>query len=225
MKRMNCTEIQPKISEYLDGEIPSSEESRVKQHLKECRQCWRVYEDLKFIKETAGELDDAEPAATVWLAISRQLAAEGIIKARKASFWERIFPASFPSSLKHSLAGAILALIIVATVYFVQKPGRDEPASMSTEAAVLWEVQKAELHYQNAIQALSEVSQKRLQSLRPELAQIFTDNLATMDYYLKECQDTAKNNPDNPLVHRYLLVAYEKKAELMQTIVNSDSQY
>jgi hypothetical protein len=86
-------------------------------------------------------------------------------------------------------------------------------------------VQKAELHYQNAIQALSEVSQKRLQSLRPELAQIFTDNLATMDYYLKECQDTAKNNPDNPLVHRYLLVAYEKKAELMQTIVNSDSQY
>jgi hypothetical protein len=221
---MNCTEIQLKISECLDGETSSCEESRVKEHLSECRQCWQIYEDLKFIKETAGELDDPEPAATVWLAISRQLAAEGVIKAKKTSFWERILPASVSSSLKPALAGAILALIIVATVYFVQKPGRELP-SMSTEAAVLTEVRKAELNYQNAIQALSEVSQKRLQSLRPELAQIFTDNLATMDYYLKECQDTVKNSPDNPLVHRYLLVAYEKKAELMRTIVNSDSQY
>jgi anti-sigma factor RsiW len=221
---MNCTEIQLKMSECLDGEAHPSEESKLKEHLSECRECWRVYADLKFIKETAAELDDAEPAASVWSRISGQLAAEGVVKAGKISFWERIFPASFSSSLKPALAGAILALIIVGTVYFVRNPAR-ELQSVSTEAAVLLEVQKAESHYQKTIEALSEVSQKRLQSLSPELAQIFADNVATMDYYLKECQDAVRSNPDNPLVHRYLLVAYEKKAELMQTIVNSDSQY
>jgi len=220
---MNCYEIQLKISECLDGEVRPSETSNLQEHLSRCRECWRIYADLKFIKETAAELDHSEPAASVWSAISAQLAAEGIIEAKRSSFWERIFPASFSSSLKPALAGAILALIIVGTIYFVRSPAR-EP-SLSTEAAVLLEVKKAELHYQQAIEDLKDVSQKRLQSLSPELSQIFADNLATMDYYLKECQDTVRNNPDNPLVHRYLLVAYEKKAELMQTIVNSDSQY
>jgi hypothetical protein len=48
------------------------------------------------------------------------------------------------------------------------------------------------------------------------------DNLATMDYYVKECQEAVKNNPGNPLVHRYLLMAYQKKVEIMQSIMNSD---
>ncbi len=54
------------------------------------------------------------------------------------------------------------------------------------------------------------------------MAQILNDNLATMDYYVKECQEAVKNSPDNPLVHRYLLTAYQKKIEIMQSIVNSD---
>jgi Putative zinc-finger len=220
---MICSEIQLKISECLDGDVHASEESSFQEHLSRCKGCRQIYEDLKFIKETAAELEEHEPAVSVWSAISSQLAAEGIVKKRRTSFWERVFPGSHSSWLKPALAGAILALITVGTVYFVRNSGR-EMRSFSPEAAVLLEVQKAELHYQKAIEALGEVSQKRLQSFRPELAQIFTDNLATMDYYLKECRDAVKNNPHNPLVHRYLLVAYEKKAELMQTIVNSDSQ-
>jgi hypothetical protein len=221
---MNCTEIQLKISSCLDGETQPSEESNLWEHLSKCRECRQIHADLKSIKETAAELDNPEPAPSVWFAISSQLVAEGIVKAKKTSLWERVFPANFSSSLKPALAGAIVALIIVVTVYVVRNPGR-ESASFSTEAAVLLEVQKAETQYQKAIEALSEVSEKRLQSFNPELAQIFTDNLATMDYYLKECRDAVRSNPDDPLVHRYLLVAYEKKAELMQTIVNSDSQY
>ena len=59
-------------------------------------------------------------------------------------------------------------------------------------------------------------------TLDPAMAQILNDNLATMDYYVKECQEAVKNSPDNPLVHRYLLTAYQKKIEIMQSIVNSD---
>src|SRR5262245_40450271 len=178
---MTCSEIQLKISECLDGDVHTSEESRFQEHLSRCKHCRQIYEDLKLIKETAAELDEHEPSASVWSEISSQLAAEGIVKKRKTSFWERVFPGSLPTSLKPALAGAILALIIVGTVYLVRNPGR-ETNSFSTEAAVLLEVQKAELHYQKAIEALDEVSQKRLRSFRPELAQIFTDNLATMDY-------------------------------------------
>ena len=221
---MNCLETQLKISLCLDGEAQSSEETEVKEHLVQCRQCRLVYDDLKSIKETALHLDGFEPPDSVWAAIRLQLNHEGLLRNKATSFWERILPSSFYSSLKPALAGAILALIIVGGVYFVRHSG-DQRTSLSTEATVLRQVQKAELNYQKAIEALDEVSQRRLESLRPELAQIFKDNLATMDYYLRECRDAADKNPDNPLVHRYLLVAYEKKADLMQTILNSDSSY
>lgn len=98
----------------------------------------------------------------------------------------------------------------------------DRP-TVSSDALVLGEVQKAESHYQKAIEALSEASQRKLDSVDPALAQIFNDNLATMDYYLKECKEAVQTNPDNPLIHRYLLTAYQKKVELLQTIVSSDS--
>jgi hypothetical protein len=44
-----------------------------------------------------------------------------------------------------------------------------------------------------------------------------------MDYYLNECKRAVENSPQNPLAHRYLLAAYQKKVELMQTILTSDS--
>ena len=220
---MNCIEIQLRISEYLDGEVPPPEERNVEKHLSECRQCSRIYEDLKSIKVTAAELEAPEPPNSLWSSIRLQLVEEGIARDRRPTLWERIFPVGFSSSLKPALVGAILAVFVIGTAYYVRNSRKDLPPP--TESAVLLEVRRAESHYQQAIDALDGVSRKRLQSLSPELAQIFTDNLATMDYYLKECQDAARKNPDNPLVHRYLLVAYEKKAELMQTIVNSDSQY
>jgi hypothetical protein len=218
----NCTEVQRRISECLDGGEPPDEERRLKKHLDECWECSRLYEDLKSIKETAAELDAPEPPDTLWSSVRLQLVQEGLVRDRKPTLWERVFPRGFASSLKPAFVGAILALFVIGIAYYVRDSRKHLPPS--TESAVLLEVQRAESHYQKAINALDAVSQKRLQSLSPELAQIFTDNLATMDYYLKECQDAARKNPDNPLVHQYLLVAYEKKAELMQTIVNSDSQ-
>ena len=222
---MNCTEIQLRISECLDSQGRLSEESHVEEHLRKCRECSRIYTDLKFIRETASELGSFEPPPSLWFAISSQLVTEGLVQEGKSNFWKRVFSWNLSSGLKPALAGAILALItIVGIAHLVRNPGR-QPEPVSSESAVLVEVQQAESHYQRAIEALSEVSQKRLQSFSPELAQIFSDNLATMDYYVKQCQDAVRNNPDNPLAHRYLLVAYERKADLMKTIVNSDSQY
>ncbi|MFN8008960.1 MAG: hypothetical protein U0V70_18420 [Terriglobia bacterium] len=54
------------------------------------------------------------------------------------------------------------------------------------------------------------------------MARILNDNLATIDYYVKECQDAAHHNPGNPLIQQYLLAAYQKKVELLQSIVNAD---
>ncbi len=220
---MTCIEIQLKISEWIDGGH-LSEELELKGHLEHCGKCWQIYEDIKAIKQSAGNLDDLEPEGSLWSGIKSQLFAEGLVREKKGrSFWEKLFPLRLSASLKPVLTGAIVTSILMGSLYFFITRSSYIENSVSPEAAVFLELKKAELHYQQAIEALNDVSQKKLESLDPALAQIFTDNLATMDYYLRECKEAVKSNPENPLVHRYLLTAYQKKVELMQSIVNSDS--
>ena len=129
------------------------------------------------------------------------------------------------SRLKLTFAGAIAATLFLGCFYFLYPTlsrWKNSP-KVPLELMALAELKKAEYNYQQAIEALKEVSQSKLESLDPELARIFNDNLATLDYYIDECNDTIQKTPKNALVHHYLLAAYEKKVELMQNIINSDS--
>jgi hypothetical protein len=221
---MNCSEVQFKISEWVDGEAPEHE-SGIQRHMEFCKDCASFYQDIQRLKENSGQLGLFDPPGRLWVHLREQLVAEGLIHAPEPSrgLWERIFPAGLSGlwpGLKPALTGAILALVLSATVlYFYTRSGKEGPP---TEVVILQELQQAERHYQRAIETLSEVSQRKIEGLDPAMAQILNDNLATMDYYVKECQEAVKNNPGNPLVHRYLLTAYQKKVEIMQSIMNSD---
>ena len=216
---MKCIEIQSKISDWVDG---GPAEGEVESHLKVCRDCASFHEDVLALKQSSGALGLVDPPSRLWASLQVQLVSEGLIKTQEAKqgFWQRWFPTVLMPSLKPAFGGAILALILSTTLfYFYGQRGAQEPPS---EVQVFRDLQQAELHYQKAIEALSEVSQRKIETLDPAMAQILNDNLATMDYYVKECQDAVKSSPDNPLVHRYLLTAYQKKIEIMQSIVNSD---
>jgi hypothetical protein len=54
-----------------------------------------------------------------------------------------------------------------------------QPIVVATDPAITEELRQAELHYQRAIQALSEVSQRKIDAMDPAMAQILNDNLAT----------------------------------------------
>jgi hypothetical protein len=221
---MNCREIRDRFSSRIDHELVQVEEVEVRQHLEVCPSCSTVYQDLLYLRESTKELDLVSPPDRLWKSLRARMQAEGLIR-KPRNFWERVFPLGFATGLKPALTGAIVTLVIVAASSFlVTRYSHRQPGMpVSSDAQVLQEVRDAELHYQQAIQALTESSRKRLETLDPAVAEIFNDNLATMDYYLKECKEAAVTNPDNPLVHHYLLTAYQKKVELLETIVNSDS--
>jgi hypothetical protein len=218
---MKCIEIQSRISDWVDGGPPEGE---LESHLKVCRACASFHEDVLALKHSSGALGLVDPPNRLWASLQVQLVSEGLIKTQEAkqSFWQRLFPTVLMPSLKPAFAGAILALLLSTTVFYFYSQRGGQEAKVSSEAQIFRELQQAEVHYQKAIEALSEVSKRKIETLDPAMAQILNDNLATMDYYVKECQDAVKSSPDNPLVHRYLLTAYQKKIEIMQSIVNSD---
>ncbi|MBM3802730.1 MAG: zf-HC2 domain-containing protein [Acidimicrobiia bacterium] len=218
---MKCIEMQSRISDWVDGDPAGME---LESHLRTCQACASFHADVTALKQQASTLDLIDPPGRLWNNLRSQLVSEGVIRvqAEKQSFWRGLLSGVWIPSLKPAFSGAILALLF-STAFFYYYVQRDaQPAKVSSEAQVFQELRQAELHYQQAIEALSEVSRRKIETLDPAMAQILNDNLATMDYYVKECQNAVKSNPDNPLVHRYLLTAYQKKIEIMQSIVNSD---
>jgi hypothetical protein len=217
---MKCIEMQSKISDWVDG----GEGGELESHLKVCLDCAAFHEDILALKQSSRALGLAEPPRRLWAKLQVQLVSEGLIKTQeeKQSFWQRLFPARLMPGLKPAFGGAILALLFSTTFFYFYTQRGGQELKVSSETQLFQELQQAELHYQKAIEALSEVSKRKIETLDPAMAQILNDNLATMDYYVKECQDAVKSSPDNPLVHRYLLTAYQKKIEIMQSIVNSD---
>ena len=218
---MKCIEIQSKISDWVDG---GPAEGELESHLKVCQACASFHEDILALKQSSSALGPVDPPSHLWASLHAQLVSEGLIKAQEAkqSFWQRWFPTVLMPSLKPAFGGAILALILSTTLFYFYEHRGAKDRGITSEAQVFFDLQQAEQHYQKAIEALSEVSKRKIETLDPAMAQILNDNLATMDYYVKECQDAVKSSPDNPLVHRYLLTAYQKKIEIMQSIVNSD---
>ena len=225
----NCPDIQEDVSLWVDGELDPSQADKLEKHLGSCAGCAALYEDLKSIRVGVESLEPIEPPARVWTSLRSQLLANGLVHSKpKEPLWARILPKSFPV-LKPAWSSAILALFLVVSSLVIydltnRSPvGPDPIAVTSHQEALTEELRKAEANYRTAIEALRASSQKKLEHLDPTLAQIFNDNLATMDYYLNECKRAVEASPQNPLAHRYLLAAYQKKVELMQTILTSNS--
>lgn len=226
---IRCADIQEEVSSWVDGELDPSRAETVEKHLESCALCAAFHQDLRSIRAGVNGLEPLDPPERLWTNLRFQLEAEGLIRSKpRESFWAALLPKRLPD-LKPAWSGAILALFLGIGSLLVydlttRSPLVPVPAvSTSHQEAVLEELRKAEANYRAAIEALSASSREKLESLDPVLAQVFHDNLATMDYYLNECKRAVENSPENPLAHRYLLAAYQKKVELMQTIVTSDS--
>jgi hypothetical protein len=221
---MECKVFQCEISEQLDQELSLPLKRELDQHLQHCSGCRTVFQDLMAIKLASSHLDFPEPPQRVWIGIEEQLQAEGLMRGRWN--WRAIrdlISGGIEWGFKPVLAGAMLTLmILLGTLLIYRTPFNKRQPAVVQENAALQNLKLAEAQYQKAIDALAEISRKKMEGLNPQVARIFQENLATMDFYLKECKEAVKSDPDNPLAQNYLLAAYQKKVELLQTLVNSD---
>ena len=222
---MECSDIRIRISEWVDGDLKEAEITEVERHVGLCQACSRILDDFITMRESSLNLPPFEPSDTVWSNIRAQLVYEGILQTKpEKSIWGKLFSLQFIPRVAPAYGSAIilLTIMIFGSTIYIYKTREVGPVTATHEVEAIYRLQDAEQHYKNAIQALDAVSRQKIESVDPRMAQIFNDNLATIDYYVQECQDAARKNPSNPLIQKYLLAAYQKKAELLQSIVNSD---
>ena len=222
-----CIDIQENCSQWIDSDLDFMQIDELKSHLDTCVACSAFSNELKTIKQSAQLLEPINPPERVWTNLRSQLSAEGLVYSKpRRTLFESILSNPFFSS-KLVWNNAIIALFILVGSLVVYDYVEDPLVTInptivhSHEEDLLEELRQAESHYRMAIEKLNVVAKNKLETLDPVLAKIFTDNLVTMDSILNECKQALKNDPQNSLVHHYLLATYKNKVDLMQTLLTS----
>jgi hypothetical protein len=202
---MNCAEFQRGLPYIIDGNGSAEEE----EHLRSCKVCADLVQDLRYIAEQAKLLVPMEdPSPRVWNGISKSLEREGLVKPAPArrgllgpqrQSWGWMIPVA-----------AVLALAVGISLWRTHSASQTDTADQASlqPAAITSAASADDGDDQQVLDQLAQVQP----SLRPS----FEQNLQTVNAYIRDARNSVQENPDDNEAKKYLMQAYEQKAMLYQ---------
>ena len=219
---MQCRDVAQVIEQQGFSPLPEA----ARGHLAGCQACSSLIADFERIVAAAHEIPaEVEPPARIWIALSAQLQAEGIIREPKidvatepAPWWQ-----GFGQLIRgRMLATAAVAVLIVA-VGIVQI-GR-KPAPPITNTAAVVTVPVVAEPFAEAASSLDqeELSLGPIQTVSTSSTQAvdnsLRENLVTLNAFIKECRKRLKEDPNDQIARDYLSAAYQQKAEILAAMM------
>jgi hypothetical protein len=197
---MNCAEFQSGLPYIIDGNGSDEE----KEHLRSCKVCADLVQDLRYIAEQAKLLVPMEdPSPRVWNGISKSLEREGLVKPAPArrgllgpqrQSWGWMIPVA-----------AVLALAFGISLWRQHSASQNiasntapQPAAIATDDG-------------DDQQVLDQLAQ-----VQPALRADFEQNLHSVNAYIRDAKSSLQENPDDNEAKQYLMQAYEQKAMLYE---------
>src|SRR4030042_2444232 len=108
---MDCSDIQEKLSAYIEGVISSEEKTLIEEHLKSCLKCSESLADLRKTMEYVKNLEEIEPPA--WLTQKVMARVRSEVEPKKGIL-QKLF---YPLYIKIPLEAAAAILIAVTAIY------------------------------------------------------------------------------------------------------------
>ncbi len=206
-----------RLSEYIDGELDSTERAAIEAHLATCGRCYATLGDLRQVVARAKSLEDAEPEADLWPDIRARLTPgrrPGVN--RDATLSRRRLSFTVPQLLAASIA---LVLLSGSGAWLALRQGptnAEEPVALtrptSTRAAS-WtgstDIAIGEL------QAALTQNEKRLDSTT---VRIVRKNLAIINRAIAEARIALRNDPGNAYLNLHLANTMRRKVELLRRV-------
>ncbi len=205
-----------RLSEYLDGELDSTERASLEAHLATCGHCYATLGDLRQVVARAKSLEDSSPTTDLWTGIAREIRREQAPVRR-----DRLVRRRFSLTVGQLLAASIALVLLSggsAWLALQQRPTNTaEPAAVtqsgpntrlagwtgSTDVAI------AEL------QAALVQNEKRLDS---STVRIVRKNLAIIDRAISEARIALRNDPGNAYLNLHLADTMRRKVELLRRV-------
>ncbi|MFW6129482.1 MAG: anti-sigma factor family protein [Candidatus Aminicenantaceae bacterium] len=213
---MRCKKAKKLISDYIDGELDSSQRSSLEEHLKECEECRKFMEDTQRIAHTAQELEAGSPSPYVWTRIKQGVEAKTpSYEASRKRAWR------WSPQLKYSV-GVLSLLVVVgaAVIGFYQLTNQDQLSLSEPQKEVIANLKQAEKHYKKAIESMMKAMEAQENGMDPEVAKVFQANLELIDSSIASLQEAVLNHPQDVEPRNILLAAYKEKADLLYKLLN-----
>ncbi|MFA5908311.1 MAG: zf-HC2 domain-containing protein [Vicinamibacterales bacterium] len=230
---MNCSDLNEALVDFVDGRLAPAEQRNVERHLEGCDNCSALVTDLRTIRAAAFMLDRHEPRAETWTRLQAAVAAEPSPKGRLLTL-----PARGRRLVRRSPGegrnwpvwlGAAAALVLATVIGLMPLMNRaTDPNGAATEAAaepeisvesVAAEFEKAEQHYQKAIDDLQTIANKDTGELDPQVATVLQKNLSVIDQAISESRAALRSQPASTNAQDGLFDALRTKVALLQQTV------
>lgn len=211
-----CRELEPRLSQFVDGDLAGDERAAVVAHLDTCAACRAIVADLERVRATARLLGPVTPPDHLWLEIAGQIHPGGGSFAAPAP----MAPARAPRQARVTQWLGLAAALVVATlgVYFVDVLRTPAPPPASADT-VAHELTLALEHYDKAIADLQVLTQKNAGTLDPSVALTLQKNLTLIDRAIVDSRTALQSNPDSEPARETLLDALQRKIGVLQTTV------
>jgi hypothetical protein len=123
---LSCTEVQSRLTAYLDGELDADRGSAVRGHLRECAACRLVARDEAALRDGLRTLPTLDPPPSLWAGVQAQLAAAEVADAKRPA-WRRALARWAPRAPTFAAGGLAAAAAITVLWWRAHRSPADEP--------------------------------------------------------------------------------------------------
>ena len=212
------------ISDYVDGTLAATSVARVEAHVRHCRSCQAIVQDLRTLGGATRSLEPQIPAAYLWPRIGAALEAD----ARQRSS-RRLFSIG-AISFQPVLSTAAMVIVLAGGVWVSWRSvatgdrvnlsaSRNASDVVAAIAPVDEQMQDAEQHYTRVIASLEQIARTERTTLDTPVAAVVDRNLAVLDQAIGESRDALQKEPDSELAQQSLFEALRSKAALLQDTI------
>ncbi len=204
-----------RLSEYIDGELDSSERAALEAHLATCGQCYAALGELRQVVARAKSLEDSPPTTDLWTGIAREIRREQA-PARRDRLVRRRFSLTVGQLLAASIA---LVLLSGGSAWLALRQGptdTTEPIAVTRPAGTRvasW-TGSTDIAVGELEAALTQ-NEKRLDSTT---VRIVRKNLAIINRAIAEARIALRNDPGNAYLNLHLADTMRRKVELLRRV-------
>ncbi|HEX9348451.1 MAG TPA: zf-HC2 domain-containing protein [Gemmatimonadales bacterium] len=204
-----------RLSEYIDGELDSTERAALEAHLATCGQCYATLGELRQVVARAKSLEDSPPTTDLWTGIAREIRREQA-PARRDRLVRRRFSLTVGQLLAASIA---LVLLSGGSAWLALRQGptdTPEPIAVTRPAGTRvasW-TGSTDIAVGELEAALTQ-NEKRLDSTT---VRIVRKNLAIINRAIAEARIALRNDPGNAYLNLHLADTMRRKVELLRRV-------
>jgi predicted anti-sigma-YlaC factor YlaD len=218
-------ELEDRLSEYLDDELPADERAALERHLETCASCAATLDELRRVVDTARSLQQAEPDEQVWQGINAQIRAAGTAgQVRPMRRFAFTLPQLAAASVLLALLSGWAALRLVTPAEVASPIATLAVPGVPDDGAIA--VSVSDPQYDAAVGDLEQALRLGRERLDPATVETVENDLRIIDGALEEANRALLADPANGYLSGHVIETRQRKLDLLRraTALTTDSQ-